>query len=89
MASNGPGRERMKSAFSTSRRRLERGEQLAGAAAELEHPGARRNEKPEVAQVLVVEEGRTLKPVPALGRADIGEPSNLLLAHGHCAVGAA
>src|SRR5262245_36634246 len=61
-------------------RRLERGHETAGAAAELEHASAGGNQKLEVAQVLVVEERGMLQPIPAFGRAGVGEPADVLLA---------
>ena len=61
-------------------RRLERGQQVAGAAAELEHAGAFRNQKLEIEQILAVEEGAAREPRAALGRARVGEAANGLLA---------
>ena len=48
-------------------RRLERGEQIAGAASELEHAGAVGNQKLEIAQILMVEERGALQPVRRSG----------------------
>src|SRR5215510_9047281 len=66
-------------------RGFERGQEITGAAAELEHAGARGNQKLEVAQILVVEERGLLQPIPALARAGVGEPADVLFARGHCA----
>ena len=69
-------------------RRLERREQVAGAASELEHAGARGDQELQVEQILVVEEGRALEPFPPLGRTRVGEAADLLLARRHGATGA-
>src|SRR5262249_57010425 len=69
-------------------RRFERGEKVAGAASELEHPGAFGNEELEIAQILLVEEGGAREPFPALGRARVGEAADVALARGHVAFAA-
>ena len=63
-----------------AKRRLERGQQVAGAAAELEDARAFRNEELQIEQVLVVKEGAAREPLAALGRARVGEAANGLLA---------
>src|SRR5262249_16358686 len=60
-------------------RGLERGEQIAGAAAEFEHTRALGDEKLEVAQVLLVEERGAFQPFAALTRARVGGRANPLL----------
>ena len=65
---------------SDAERWLERGQQVAGAAPELEHAGAFRNQELEIEQILVVEEGAAREPRAALGRARVGEAANGLLA---------
>src|SRR5262249_22264892 len=69
-------------------RRLERGEEVAGATSELEHAGAFGDEELQIAQILLVEEGGAREPFPALGRARVGEASDVLLARRHLAVAA-
>src|SRR5262249_5999304 len=71
-------------------RGLERRQEIAGAAAELEHARAFRDQKFQVAHVLGVEERGALEPSPALRRAGVGEAAHVLLAcgqlgalHGH------
>ena len=70
-------------------RRFERGEQVAAAAAELEHAGTGGNQKLEVAQILFVEEGRALQPLSALRRAGVGKPADIALARRHLSATAA
>ena len=69
-------------------RRFERGEEVAGAAPELEHTRAFGNEELEIAQILLVEEGGAREPVPALGRARVGEAADVALARRHVAFAA-
>ena len=45
-------------------RRRERGQEIAGAASELEHAGACGDQELEVEQILVVEKGRAGEPLP-------------------------
>src|SRR5262249_15604131 len=66
-------------------RRFERGEEIAGAASELEHAGAFGDEELEIAQILLVEEGGARQPFPALGRARVGEAADVALARRHVA----
>src|SRR5262245_34207818 len=61
-------------------RRFERGEEVAGAAAELEHAGAFGDEELQIAQILLMEEGGAREPCPALGRARVGEATDVALA---------
>src|SRR5262249_37506035 len=61
-------------------RRLERGEHVAGAASELEHASAFGNEKFQIEQVLMVEEGAARQQVPPRGRACVGAAADLSLA---------
>ena len=67
-------------------RRRERGQEIAGAASELEHAGARGDQELEVEQILVVEKCRAGEPCRALGRAGVGQAADGLLArrHGLC-----
>jgi hypothetical protein len=51
-----------------SERRLERGEQAAGAAAELKDPGAWRDEEFQIEAVLAVEERRLVAPAREIAR---------------------
>ena len=67
-------------------RRLERGEQVAGAASKLEHAGAFGNEEFQIEQVFMVEEGAAREPLPARGRARVGAAANLPLARRHAAL---
>src|SRR5262245_49804396 len=69
-------------------RRFERGEQVAGAAPELEHAGAFGDEELEIAQILLVEEGGARQPFPALGGARVGEAADVALARRHVAFAA-
>ncbi len=69
-------------------RRFERGEEVAGAASELEHAGAFGDEELQVEQILVVEEGGAREPFPALGRARVGEAADVPLARRHVALAA-
>src|SRR5262245_48230090 len=69
-------------------RRFERGEEVAGAASELEHAGAFWNEELEIAQILLMEEGGAREPFPALGRAPVGEAADVALARRHVALAA-
>src|SRR5262249_48581403 len=64
-------------------RGLERGEHVAGAASELEHASAFGNEKFQIEQVLMVEEGTAREPLPARGRARVGARADLSLARRH------
>src|SRR5262249_61243557 len=64
---------------------FERREEVAGAASELEHAGALGDEELEVAQILLVEEGGARQPLPALGRACVGEAADVALARGDIA----
>src|SRR5262245_45085741 len=64
-------------------RRFERGEEIAGTASELEHARALGDEELEVAQILLVEEGGARQPLPALGRARVGEAADVALARRH------
>ena len=59
-------------------RGLQRGEQIAGAAAELEHAGALRDQKLQVEEVLVMKELRARKPVAAFRRARISQTAHLM-----------
>ena len=64
-------------------RRLERSEQVAGAATELEHARAFGDEEFQIEQVLIVEEGGAREPLAALGRARVGEAADFPLARRH------
>jgi hypothetical protein len=61
-------------------RGLERGQEIAGAASELEHARAFRDEKLQIEEVLVVEERRARKPPAALWRARVGQAADIPLA---------
>src|SRR5262249_3093175 len=69
-------------------RRFERGEEVAGAASELEHAGAFGDEELEIAQILLMEEGGPREPFPAVGRARVGEAADVALARRHAAFAA-
>src|SRR5262249_25915579 len=72
--------------YAHAERRSERGEEIACAASELEHPGAFGNEEFEVGRALVVKEWAAREPFSALGRARVGEAAHLALARRHGAV---
>jgi len=67
-------------------RGLERGKEIAGATSELEHARAFRDEKLQIEEVLVVEEGAARKPAAAGGRARVGQAADIPLARGHLAL---
>src|SRR5262249_26591458 len=69
-------------------RRFERGEEIAGAASELEHPRAFGNEEFEIERVLGVKEGAGMEPFSALGGAGVGEAAHLALACRHAVTAA-
>ena len=65
---------------------LERGKEIAGAASELEHTRAFRDEKLQIEEVLVVEERGARKPPAALWRARVGPAADVPLARRHLAL---
>jgi hypothetical protein len=61
-------------------RRLECGQQVAGAASELEHACAFGNEELEIEQILIVKERAAREPFATRGRAGVGEAPDFALA---------